>query len=57
VGFSYEWGREDPVTRTKVNYEASQTRRFHFVVSNGYEDEDGENFGPVSVELKLRVEG
>jgi hypothetical protein len=57
VGFSYEWGREDPVTRTKVNYEASQTRRFHFVVSNGYEDEDGENFDPVSVEVKLRVEG
>ncbi len=56
-GFSYEWGREDPVTRTKVSYEASQLRSFHFVVSNGYEDEDGEDFDPVSVEVKLRVEG
>jgi hypothetical protein len=56
AGFSYEWGREDPVIRTKVSYEASQSKRFHFVVSNGYEDEDGEDFDPVSVEVKLRLE-
>jgi len=56
AGFSYEWGREAPVTRTKVSYEASQTRKFRFVISNGYEDEEGEDFDPVSVEVKLRVE-
>jgi hypothetical protein len=54
--FNYEWGREDPVKLTKVSYEATQTREFHFVISNGYEDEDGEDFDPVSVEVKLRVE-
>lgn len=55
-GFSYEWGREDPIMRTKVSYEATQTRTLRFVVSNGYEEEDGEDFDPVSVELKMRVE-
>jgi hypothetical protein len=53
-GFNYEWGREDPIMRTKVSYQAIQTRTLHFVVSNGYED--GEDFDPVSVEVKMRVE-
>lgn len=55
LGFNYYWGKEDPITRTKVSYEASDTRTFHFVVSNGYEEEDGENSDSVSVEVKLRV--
>ncbi len=54
--FSYEWGREDPIKYTKVSYEATETRTFHFVVSNGYEDEGGEDFDPVSVEVKFQVE-
>jgi hypothetical protein len=56
LDFNYEWGREDPVKLTKVSYEATQTKDFQFVVSNGYEDEDGENFDSVSVEVKLRIE-
>jgi len=55
-GFNSEWGREDPFLRTKVSYEATQTRTLHFVVSNGYEDEGGEDFDPVSVEVRMRVE-
>ncbi len=56
LGFHYDWGREDPVKLTKVSYEATETRAFRFVVSNGYEDEAGEDFDPVSVEVKLRIE-
>ncbi len=55
-GFNYYWGKEDPVTRTKVSAEALDTRTYHFVVSNGYEDEDGDDNDAVSVEVKLRVE-
>jgi len=56
LGFNYDWGREDPVKLTKVAYEATETRAFQFVVSNGYEDGDREDFDPVSVEVKLRIE-
>jgi hypothetical protein len=54
--FNYFWGRED-VTYIKVSYEASETRTHHFVVSNGYEDEEDEDErDTVSVEVKLQVE-
>ena len=56
LGFNYYWGRED-VARTKVSYEASETRTHYIVVSNGYEDDEGEDEDePVSVEVKLRIE-
>lgn len=57
LGFNYYWGKEDPVTYTKVSTEAPETRTYHFVVSNGYEDDEEEvEIDPISVEVKLRVE-
>jgi len=55
LGFNYFWGRDD-VEYTKVSHQASETRTYHFVVSNGSEDEeDDDERETVSVEVKLNV--
>jgi len=55
LDFSYEWGKEDPITYANVSHAATEARTRHMVVSNGYEDEDGEDFDPVSVEVRLPI--